>query len=184
MKKEYVILVDETNTPIGKEEKIRAHELGLLHKAFSVFLFRKKDNKTQLLLQQRAKHKYHCGGLWTNTCCSHPHEGEDIIYAGKRRLQEEMGINIDTLKQIGTFTYKAAFANGLTEHEIDTVLIDTYIADNINFNKDEVEAIRWISLHDLEKELEENPETFTPWFPLALSMISEDIIAHLFTGTS
>jgi len=166
--KEYVVLVDERDSQIGLEEKLKAHELGLLHRAFSVFLFRKKDNKIELLLQQRAKHKYHCGGLWANTCCSHPRDGEPVIKAGKRRLQEEMGIKDVSLEPVGKFAYKAVFENGLTEHEIDHVLIGHFDSDDINFNPEEVQAVRWVTLDQLEKELIEKPEIFVPWLAKAL----------------
>jgi len=182
IKDEYVILVDENDSQIGKEEKLKAHEKGLLHRAFSVFLFREKGDDIQLLLQQRAKRKYHCGGLWANTCCSHPREGEDLVGAGKRRLKQEIGIKVDELQNIGKFTYKAEFENGLIEHEVDNVLIGKYDADakDITFNPDEVEAVRWVSLQELEKEFEQELDIFCPWFPLALSMISPEEIVGLF----
>jgi len=171
MGKEYVVLVDEHDNEIGKEEKLKAHKFGLLHRAFSVFLFRKRGDDIQLLLQQRAKHKYHCGGLWANTCCSHPRAGEDIIEAGKRRLRQEMGIEIDQLKPVCSFKYKAAFANGLTEHEIDHVLVASFDSDQIDFNPDEVEAVRWISLDKLNRQMVENPDMFVPWLKLAYALI-------------
>ncbi|MFC1842799.1 isopentenyl-diphosphate Delta-isomerase [Candidatus Dependentiae bacterium] len=182
-KKEHVILVDRSDNQVGLEEKLKAHELGLLHRAFSVFIFRKKDSQMQLLLQQRAKRKYHCGGLWANTCCSHPREGEDVISAGKRRLSQEMGIDIDSLKEVGTFMYKAEFENGLTEHEIDHVLIGKLGVsgcEDINFNKNEVESVRWISLQDLDKAFAESPEIFTPWFKPAFALIKKQDLDKLF----
>jgi len=170
-KKEYVILVDKQDNQIGLQEKLKAHELGQLHRAFSVFLFRKRLGKIELLLQQRAKHKYHCGGLWANSCCSHPKEGESVIQAGKRRLQEEMGIKIKSLKHVGTFTYKAVFDNGLTEYEVDHVLIGVFNGDQIKCNPDEVEDVQWISLDQLEKAFIEIPQQFTPWFEKAYRVI-------------
>jgi len=171
-KKEYVILVDESDNQIGLEEKLKAHELGLLHRAFSVFLFRKRGDSMELLLQQRARHKYHCGGLWANTCCSHPRDGESVIQAGKRRLKEEMRISIKNLEHVGKFTYKAEFENGLTEHEIDHVLVGIFDSDDINFNRQEVAAVRWIVLDQLEKELTESPEIFTPWLEKVIRVVS------------
>ena len=116
---EYVILVDEQDITIGKMEKQQAHLEGLLHRAFSIFIF---NSENKLLLQKRASSKYHCGGLWTNTCCSHPRENETVQEAANRRLQEEMGMQCD-LTPIFSFVYKANFENGLTEHEFDHVLL-------------------------------------------------------------
>src|SRR5689334_15327319 len=119
---EQVILVDENDNPIGSAEKLAAHEQGgQRHRAFSVFIFRKRD-ELEVLLQQRASHKYHCPDLWTNTCCSHPQPGETITQAGERRLQEEMGI-ATPLTWVGKFHYIAHFDNGLSENEIDHVLV-------------------------------------------------------------
>src|SRR5262249_52461597 len=114
---EYVILVDEENRQTGLAEKLEAHQKNLLHRAFSAFIFRRNSN-IEVLLQQRALHKYHSPGLWTNTCCSHPRAGESILAAGKRRLQEEMGVTAE-LADLGWFQYNAHFENGLSEHEID-----------------------------------------------------------------
>src|SRR5207237_2208441 len=124
VKPDYVILVDEKNQPIGQAEKMQAHRENLLHRAFSVFIVR-NESQPEILLQQRARHKYHSPLLWTNTCCSHPHLGESVIEAGKRRLQEELGISAE-LKDLGWFQYNAHFDNGLSEHEIDHVLIGVW----------------------------------------------------------
>jgi isopentenyl-diphosphate delta-isomerase type 1 len=176
---EYVVLVDENDIETGKEEKLKAHETGLLHRAFSVFLFRKENDRIQLLLQQREKNKYHCGGLWANTCCSHPRIGESITEAGKRRLKEEMGIDAH-LASAGSFQYKAEFDNGLIENERDHVLVGRFDADagSIPFNPHEVEAVRWVSLPDLEEEYLLYPERFTPWFKPALSLALKHL-SHL-----
>ena len=112
-----VVLVDETDLETGTMEKMEAHLLGVLHRAFSIFIF---NSKGEFLLQQRAQGKYHNGGLWTNTCCSHPNPGEDILKAASRRLSEEMGFQT-SLSPAFTFIYKASFDNGLTEHEFDHV---------------------------------------------------------------
>jgi len=177
--KNHVVLVDKDDNEIGIEEKLKAHQLGLLHRAFSVFLFRRKNGEIQVLLQKRAKEKYHCGGLWANACCSHPAKGENIIDAGKRRLKEEMGIEVYTLESVGSFTYKAEFANGLTEHEIDHVLIGVFDADVVSFNPNEVEDAKWISLENLEKEMFQHPDRFVPWLKLALAIIPKEAIMEI-----
>ncbi|MEN8964664.1 MAG: isopentenyl-diphosphate Delta-isomerase [Polaribacter sp.] len=158
---EHVILVDENDTPVGLMEKIEAHEKALLHRAFSVFIFNKKG---ELMLQQRAVSKYHSPLLWTNTCCSHQREGETNIEAGKRRLQEEMGFSTD-LKEVFSFIYKAPFDNGLTEHELDHVMIG-YYDDAPKLNKEEAEAYKWMPLEDVKKDIEENPQLYTAWFKI------------------
>ena len=167
---EYVVLVDETDTEIGLAEKITAHQKNLLHRAFSVFIYR-KNSGIELLLQQRALHKYHSPGLWTNTCCSHPRLGEDLVQAGKRRLFEELGVSAE-LQNIGWFHYNAHFDNGLSENEIDHVLIGKIPEDtNIAHNPDEVHNYRWIGLKELESEIAAKPQMFTPWLPLALQKV-------------
>jgi isopentenyl-diphosphate delta-isomerase len=164
---EYVILVDEQNNEIGQAEKLAAHQNNLLHRAFSVFIFRKQP-QLELLIQQRALHKYHSPGLWTNTCCSHPRLGESVIEAGKRRLAEELGVKAE-LQDLGWFKYNAHFPNGLSEHEIDHVLVGYVAADQaIEANPEEVQAYRWITVEDVEQELAAHPEQFTPWFKQAL----------------
>jgi isopentenyl-diphosphate delta-isomerase type 1 len=161
---EYVILVDEYDNPIGFEEKLKAHQDGKRHRAFSVFIFRQnKDDKWELLLQQRQFNKYHSGGLWTNTCCSHPRKDEDILEAGKRRLFEEVGIQTN-LQHVGYFHYIAHLDQGLTENELDHVLIGFYSEDSAPFNLDEIAQLRWITLENLEKEFQENSNQFTKWF--------------------
>src|SRR5688500_14875256 len=112
---EHVILVDKQDTMLGVEEKIKAHQLALLHRAFSVFVYRKQAGSIEFLLQQRHKNKYHSGGLWTNTCCSHPRVGESIVFAGERRLKEEMSVQVPLIP-VGSFQYFTKFENGLTEH--------------------------------------------------------------------
>src|SRR4030042_2763439 len=116
---EKIILVDENDREIGTEEKLKTHEQGKLHRAFSIFVF---NSKGELLLQRRAKGKYHSGGLWTNTCCSHPREGEKLEEAVHRRLKQEMGLDCP-LKEAFSFIYKVRFENGLFEHELDHVFI-------------------------------------------------------------
>jgi isopentenyl-diphosphate Delta-isomerase len=136
-----VILVDEQDVEIGSMEKLEVHQKGLLHRAFSVFVF---NDKQELLLQQRALEKYHSPALWTNTCCSHPSPGETTISAARRRLQEEMGFDTE-LDFAFHFTYKAEFENGLTEHEFDHVFIGTF-NDHFIPNPAEVMDIRYESM--------------------------------------
>lgn len=165
---EQVVLVDAKDKQIGLEHKLRAHELGLLHRAFSVFVF---DDKKRLLLQQREQSKYHCGGLWTNTCCSHPRADENIEAAAKRRLVEEMGF-VCEVHEIGSFIYRAQFANGLIEHELDHVLIGKYCDEEIKPNPSEVQAYKWVTLSELIAAMQLHPEQYTPWLNLALQIVT------------
>ena len=161
MKEELVILVDQEDNKIGLMPKMEAHEKAVLHRAFSVFVFNKD---IELMLQQRALHKYHSPGLWTNTCCSHQRDGESNIDAGTRRLQEEMGFSV-SLKETTSFIYKAPFANGLTEHELDHILVG-YYEDAPVINKDEVEAWKWMPLEEVKKDMMVNPDQYTEWFKI------------------
>ncbi|OIO27728.1 isopentenyl-diphosphate delta-isomerase [Candidatus Micrarchaeota archaeon CG_4_10_14_0_2_um_filter_60_11] len=160
---EFVVLVDASGKPTGLEEKMAAHEKGLLHAAFSVFVFNKKG---ELLLQQRASGKYHSGGLWTNTCCSHPRDKENVADAAHRRLREEMGFDCP-LREEYAFTYEAKLDHGLTEHEFDHVFFGDYDGE-IKPNPEEVGGYRWIGLGALEKEVAAHPEKFTAWFKVTL----------------
>lgn len=161
MKEEMVILVDRQDNEIGSMEKLEAHEKAVLHRAFSVFIF---NSRGELLLQQRAHHKYHSPGLWTNTCCSHQRAGESNLEAGKRRLKEEMGMECP-LQDVFWFIYKAKFDNGLTEHELDHVLVGNSDLDPV-INEDEVADFKWISLEDLKQDIEAQPEQYTEWFKI------------------
>lgn len=158
---EHVILVDENDNPIGLMEKMEAHEKAVLHRAFSVFIFNKKG---ELMLQQRAASKYHSPLLWTNTCCSHQRDGETNLEAGKRRLQEEMGF-VTEIEEVFSFIYKAPFSNGLTEHELDHVMIG-YYDDIPAINKEEVEAYKWMPLIEVKNDIEKNPQEYTEWFKI------------------
>ena len=173
-----MVLVDEQDQVLGVEEKLKAHQLGLLHRAFSVFIYRKclEDKETvEFLLQQRHVDKYHCGGLWTNTCCSHPRLNEDIVLAGQRRLKEEMSIDLP-LRKVGSFKYKAIFENGLTEHEFDHVLVGEYDGlQPIVLDPNEAQDYRWISKERLLRELDLYAEHYTPWLKQALNLVLEDL---------
>ena len=161
MEEEKVILVDEKDREIGLCPKMEAHKKALLHRAFSVFIFNKKG---ELLLQERAAEKYHSPKLWTNTVCSHQRKGEDNIQAGKRRLQEEMGMDAE-LKEVFHFIYKAELDQGLTEHELDHVLIG--FSDELpKINPDEVMDYRWESLQNIEEDMRLNPHHYTEWFKI------------------
>lgn len=168
---EYVVLVDKNDQPIGLAEKFSAHQQNLLHRAFSVFIFRSQGKKMELLIQQRAMHKYHSPGLWTNTCCSHPRANEAVIEAGERRLYQELGIKAK-LKNLGWFHYNAHFENGLSENEVDHVLFGTVPSDiPISLNVEEVYDCRWITVPALQKEISANPAQFTPWLNGALDIV-------------
>jgi isopentenyl-diphosphate delta-isomerase len=157
-----VILVNENDEPIGKMEKMEAHRRGVLHRAFSVFIF---DKQGRMLLQRRAMNKYHSGGLWTNACCSHPKPGEVTIDAARKRLKEEMGFETE-IKPLFTFTYNAEFENGLIEHEFDHVFTGVYSGD-ITPDKHEVMDFRYASMDEIQTELQHHPEIFTAWFKIA-----------------
>ena len=173
MSTEYVILVDTKDRPLGLMEKMEAHKKALLHRAFSVFVF---NDRGELLLQQRAAEKYHSPLLWANTCCSHQREGESSIAAGKRRLQEEMGFACE-LEEAFTFIYKAPFDNGLTEHELDHVLIGKYNAEP-EINPDEVAASKWMSIEAVKRDIALHPEKYTVWFKIIFKEFYEHITRH------
>lgn len=165
-----VILVDNNDNEIGVMEKMQAHQQALLHRAFSVFLF---NNKGEMLLQKRAIGKYHSGGLWTNTCCSHPAPQEPVLQAAHRRLKEEMGIST-TLNKAFSFVYKATLDNDLTEYEFDHVLTGTF-EGNIIPNKEEVSDWKFQAMNEIEKDLKINPSHYTEWFKLIFSHVKEYI---------
>ena len=159
MKKDFVILVNRQDEPVGVEGKMVAHKKGKLHRAFSIFIFNKRG---ELLLQQRAKNKYHSPGLWTNTCCSHPKPGEGTLLAAHRRLKQEMGFNCP-LKAIFSFVYKAKFSNGLTEHEYDHVFTGKFNGQP-KINLREAQAFKWVEIAWLKNDLKINPGLYTVWF--------------------
>lgn len=171
MKKEYVILVDTADRELGTMEKMEAHEKAILHRAFSVFIF---NDRGELMLQQRAAHKYHSPLLWTNTCCSHQRQGESNIEAGKRRLREEMGFEVD-LNEKFHFVYKAEFDNGLTEHELDHVMVGYYNGEP-TINPEEVASWKWINMEVLQQDMQDHPQDYTAWFKIIFDRFVEFLI--------
>ncbi len=164
--KEHVIYVDEQDREVGTGEKLEAHQKGVLHRAISVFIFNKKG---ELMLQKRAKTKYHSAGLWSNTCCSHPRPGEDVETAARRRLQEEMGFTCD-VKKVHHLLYRTTFSNGLIEHEYDHMFIGESEVTPI-LNPEEAEDWKWMSPDALKKDIAEHPDIYSYWFRLALNDI-------------
>ena len=173
MKEEEVILVNTLDEQIGTMPKMEAHEKARLHRAFSVFIM---NDKGETMLQQRAAHKYHSPLLWTNTCCSHQRVGETNIQAGKRRLIEEMGFTVD-LKELFNFIYKAPFDNGLTEHELDHVMIGSY-KGNPQINPDEVADYKWMRPEDVKNDIAEHPEKYTVWFKIIFEKFYDHLISN------
>ena len=163
---EEIILVDENDNQIGTEEKQKAHIEGKMHRAFSVYIF---NSKGELLIQQRAKTKYHSAGLWANTCCSHPRPGEDTEEAAHRRLKEELGIDT-ALKKEMEFVYKVKFDNGLTENEYLHVLTGKADVAPIP-NPHEVEDWKWVSIDNLRKDIKENPGKYAYWLKITVEKI-------------
>lgn len=164
-----VVVVDKFGKPIGTEEKLEAHRLGLKHLAFSVLLYRVNAGRFEFLLQKRALNKYHSGGLWSNTCCSHPRPDEDIVSASKRRLVEELGITAPLeLTDIGTISYCAKFSNGLTENELDHVVIAESNEIEFDLNPDEADQCEWWLQTDIEQTMKTDPQGFSAWFRLVL----------------
>jgi isopentenyl-diphosphate Delta-isomerase len=161
-----VVLVNELDEPIGEMDKMEVHRKGLLHRAFSIFIF---DSKGNMLIQQRAADKYHGAFLWTNTCCSHPLPGEGPEEAAKRRLAEEMGFHT-TLQEVFSFTYHAEVENDLIEHEFDHVFTGEYNGP-VHPNPHEVAAYKYVSMKQLKQQLQQHPEHFTTWFRLAFPKI-------------
>jgi len=168
---DYVILVNRNNEEIGTMPKLEAHQKALLHRAFSVFVL---NSKGEIMLQQRAAHKYHSPNLWTNTCCSHQLLGESNITAGKRRLLEEMGFQTE-LEELFSFIYKAPFENGLTEHEFDHVMIGYYENDPM-INPEEVAAWKWMDPEAIKKDLKDNESHYTVWFRIIFQRLYDHLV--------
>ena len=153
-----VVLVDQNNNEIGTEDKLDAHKKGLLHRAFSIFIF---NDNNQILLQKRSDVKYHSAGLWSNTCCSHPYNDKPLVEYANTRLIQEMGIQ-SNLKEFFSFIYRAKLSNGLIEFEYDHVFFGKYNSDPM-LNTDEASSFKWINFKQLQLEIEENPTKFTFW---------------------
>lgn len=159
-----LVLVDEEDRPLGTIEKRRAHTKGWLHRAFSVFLF---DSSGRLLLQQRAPDKYHSGGLWSNTCCSHPSPGEAPVDGARRRLHEEMGVDCP-LRPAFQRTYRLWVGPTLIEHEYNHVFTGTAEAPEIRSHPEEVINWTWVSPSALRTDVTTHPYRYTAWFRLLL----------------
>lgn len=167
---ELVVLVTPEDQVLGQIEKMKAHETGLLHRAFSVFLF---NENGEMLLQKRASEKYHSPDQWTNAVCSHPKLNETYIDGAKRRLQEELGITT-ALEEKFNFIYKAEVGQNLWEHELDHVFAGKFEGE-FNLNKNEVSEVRYISMNYLENEILEQPQNFTEWFKIILKEYKEHL---------
>ncbi len=165
---EQVVLVNEFDEAIGTMEKLEAHRQGVLHRAFSIFVF---NDRNELLLQQRAPHKYHSGGLWTNTCCSHPRPDESVEQAAHRRLKEEMGFDCQMQKAFH-FIYKVDLDNNLVEHELDHVLIGQY-NQKPELNPDEATDAQFMALKTVQQHIAQRPEDFTYWFKIAIQLMAD-----------
>ena len=159
VQQEYVILVDEEDKEVGVMEKMDAHRKGMLHRAFSIFIF---NDDRELLLQKRAAGKYHSAGMWTNSCCGHPRPGENISDAASRRLHEELNFTADLTSQF-SFIYQFAFNKNLSEHEVDHVYFGTYNGP-IEPDPIEISAVNWLSIDKIYQLLKSEPQNFTYWF--------------------
>lgn len=168
-----VILVDEHDNVVGTMAKMEAHRRGALHRAFSVFLYNARGD---LLLQKRAEGKYHSPGQWTNTCCSHPRPGEEVLAAAARRLMEEMGVSCP-LQFVFTVLYRVELRNGLAEHELDHVLIGTFEGEPA-VEPREVAGWRFVPPQQIAAEVAEDPRRFTPWFRLILPQLQARLEAR------
>ncbi len=162
----FVTLVDVFGNKKGEMEKLEAHKKGVLHEAYSIFII--KNGK--MLLQKRAKNKYHSGGLWSNACCSHPQLNENIFENIKRKTYEEIGAEIENLTYEFSFVYRCKFENNVIEYEYDNVFVATTNSE-IKINVDEVEKVKWIDLNDLAKDLEANPQKYSYWFLISCPKI-------------
>lgn len=174
LKEENVVLVNENDEQIGLMPKMEAHEKAVLHRAFSIFVM---NDKGETMLQQRAAHKYHSPLLWTNTCCSHQRDGENNIDAGQRRLAEEMGF-VTELEELFSFIYKAPFDNGLTEHELDHVMIGSYNEDPF-VNSEEVADWKWMKPAAIKEDIANHPDSYTAWFKIIFERFYEHLTQNI-----
>ncbi|SES91507.1 isopentenyl-diphosphate Delta-isomerase [[Clostridium] polysaccharolyticum] len=163
-----VICVDEQDNGLGVMEKMEAHEKGILHRAFSIFVWNQKE---ELMIHQRALEKYHSGGLWTNTCCSHPQPGEELLESAHKRLIAEMGFDCN-LKESFSFLYQTEFEDGLVEHEFDHVIMGCY-EGAATPNPEEVCDYKWVPLDELERDMKVNPKKYTVWFRIAMEKVQK-----------
>lgn len=161
-----IILVGEWDNPVGTGEKMDVHRRGLLHRAFSILIY---NSQGEMLLQRRAASKYHCPGLWTNACCSHPRPGEDLIAAAERRLREEMGITVPIKRLGGEFVYRVKVGE-LIEHEYDHILRGEFDGDPV-LNPEEADGWKWVAVPYLIEDVRSSPKKYTPWFGLILKQI-------------
>ena len=170
-----LVLVDGLDRKIGTATKMKTHTEGLLHRAFSVVLIKDGEAGPELLLAKRAAGKYHSAGLWANTCCSHPREGEETIAAAYRRVEEELGCTAIDLHELCAFIYRAPFDNGICEHEYDHVLIGGCEGEP-SFDPSEVAEVRWVGVDALADELAACSEKFAAWAPTVLSLVMRHIL--------
>ncbi|MDD5040661.1 MAG: isopentenyl-diphosphate Delta-isomerase [Patescibacteria group bacterium] len=168
LKKQYVVLVNPRNRKTGVAEKIKAHRDGSLHRAFSIFIF---NSRGELLIQQRKKTKYHSGGLWSNTVCSHPRPGETYARAVHRRLREEMGFDCP-MRRAFCFIYRAPFQNGLIENEYDCVYVGRF--DGIpHDNPAEIMNWKWVTIPALRRDIRKRPWKYSVWLKIALPRVKQ-----------
>lgn len=169
-----LVLVDALDRERGTATKARAHIDGLLHRAFSVVLVRDGSEGPEILLAKRSMLKYHSGGLWANSCCSHPRAGEELLDAAYQRVHEELGCEAEGLREIGSFAYRAVFGNGLCEHEYDHVLVGRALG-TIDPAPEEASEVRWIGADELASELADKPEIFSAWAPMVFSLVLKSL---------
>lgn len=172
-----LILVDGLDRETGSATKVQAHVDGLLHRAFSVVLIRDGEGGPELLLAKRSMQKYHSGGLWANSCCSHPRVGEGTVEAAYRRVPEEVGCEAQDLREVCAFVYRAEFDNGLTEHECDHVIVGR-CAGEIVPNPAEASEVRWVDFDTLAAELAAEPRKFAAWAPIVFTMVMSFLAAE------
>ena len=177
-REELLVLVDGLDREVGTATKRQAHVEGMLHRAFSVVLVRDCGDSWEILLSRRAEGKYHSGGLWANSCCSHPRAGEDIIEAGYRRVREELGCDSSGLREIAAFVYRAEFESGLVEHEYDHVLLGRFEGE-LEPDSSEVDGVRWVGIDELASELAEQPKQFCAWAHMVLSIVLAELASSV-----
>lgn len=168
-----IVVVDENDNFIKLEEKMKVHELGILHRAFSLIMY---NSKKEMLIHKRASSKYHSPATWSNACCSHPSLDGDIIKDIEKRLEEEMGMKAFDYKELFKFIYRIDFENGLTENEVDRVFV-AFSDEKPNPNPEEVEDYKYIKIKDLYEDIKKNPDNYTYWFKKILN--HEDFVSFI-----